>query len=673
MSISTRLNCSFLTVAFITLVVGVVGVLSLRHTMADLQDVGQVRLPGVQHLLVVRSQLAVLEMSLRTLLIPGLSPEEHDYEMERVAGAREKYRKSWDIYAPLPKTEEEAKNWAELQSVWQKYIEANNAFMAMIKAMDDSQITDPIGFKFMVQTFQADHERVRLQVHELLYDQDQFDGGDDHTVCRLGKWLATTNSANPEVKAAVDVLREPHRKYHAAVAQIKQLTQQDKKAEAIRILRDEFEPNCNAATLALQRMTKESERVGDLWHQAQQQQLHACNEVGKQARALLDQLVDINTNSAEESYQAGHQAATLGTIISLSVLAGGVVLAIVLGVYSSRSLTRPIRGMVDRLKDIAEGEGDLTQRVDESRKDELGELGRWFNTFVKKIHDTVAQVASAVHEVAGAATEIAASSEQMSRNLEEQKAQTGQVSSAVEEMSCSVVEVARRSTEAAGNAESAGKQATDGGEVVRQTIDGMNAIAAVVRESATTVDELGKRGEQIGQIIEVINDIADQTNLLALNAAIEAARAGEHGRGFAVVADEVRKLAERTTQATEEVAASIQAIQGETASAVQKMNEGNSKVTTGVELAEQAGQALGSIVDGARNVASMIQSIAAAAEEQSAAAEQISRSIEQINHTSAQSAEGAGQSATAATQLSAMSERLRVLVGGFKLQGSARG
>ncbi|HCD31133.1 MAG TPA: hypothetical protein DER01_01920 [Phycisphaerales bacterium] len=190
----------------------------------------------------------------------------------------------------------------------------------------------------------------------------------------------------------------------------------------------------------------------------------------------------------------------------------------------------------------------------------------------------------------------------------------------------------------------------------------------MVNRAGEAIDGLGVRGEEIGQIIGVINDIADQTNLLALNAAIEAARAGEHGRGFAVVADEVRKLAERTMQATKEVTKSITAIQSETSHAVEQMGEGTQRVNQGVTHAEKAGNALEAIVNGSKLVSTMIQSIAAASDQQSTATQEISRSIDTINSVTRHSAEGAQQAASAAVQLSDKSERLRHLVGQFKLR-----
>ncbi|TVQ30798.1 MAG: methyl-accepting chemotaxis protein [Phycisphaeraceae bacterium] len=380
---------------------------------------------------------------------------------------------------------------------------------------------------------------------------------------------------------------------------------------------------------------------------------------------------DIQSGLAKEAHDdvAMVAAAVSGAqmmIIFITLFA--IVFGVVTAIMIARGVIKPIRAITERLQDIVEGEGDLTQRVDEDRPDELGVLGKWFNVFVARIQDLILEVAGSANEVASAATEIAASSEEISSGMQQQQSQTAQVASAVEEMAASVTEVAQKATEASQKSDEAGKLATDGGDVVRQTVEGMQAISEQVNESAVAVGELGKRGEQIGEIIGVINDIADQTNLLALNAAIEAARAGEHGRGFAVVADEVRKLAERTQKATEEVADSIKAIQTDTTRAVERMQTGRERVGEGVTLAEQAGESLRSIVAGSREVAAMIQSIAAGAEEQSAASTQVSRSVEAINAVTSESAEGVRQASAAATQLSTKAEQLQALVGRFKLE-----
>jgi methyl-accepting chemotaxis protein len=360
------------------------------------------------------------------------------------------------------------------------------------------------------------------------------------------------------------------------------------------------------------------------------------------------------------------QSATVKTYVLLAILvAAGVMFLPAL--WFARGLVQPIRIVIDSIKDIAEGEGDLTRRVDQSRPDEMGELGHWFNAFVAKIQGIMLDISASTREVASAATQIAASAEEMATGLTRQEEQTAQVASAVEEMSASVQEVARKAKSASGAADASKADSNSGTRVVEETVAEMKAIAAEVNGSAKTVSTLGRKSEEIGRIIGVINDIADQTNLLALNAAIESARAGEHGRGFAVVADEVRKLAERTTGATKEVTSSIKSIQAETERAVVQIEAGAGRVGKGVELAGSAGQALGRIAGSSSGLSDMVQAIAAAADQQAAASTEISRHVEGINCVTRESSQGAHQAARGATLLSQQAERLQSIVQRFKV------
>jgi len=334
-------------------------------------------------------------------------------------------------------------------------------------------------------------------------------------------------------------------------------------------------------------------------------------------------------------------------------------------VMMRRLLGNPLAQVVEIMK--VAGEGDLSQRLDLHRTDEMGTLATWFNTLLNNLSEMVSEVRGASQAVASASTEIAASADEMASGLQEQETQTQQVAAAVEELSQSVSEVAAKSADATQSSEESQHLAEEGGSVVRSTVEEMQGIATEVNASAQTINALGVQSEKIGEIIAVINDIADQTNLLALNAAIEAARAGEHGRGFAVVADEVRKLAERTTKATEEVSSSIRGIQSETISAVTQIEAGSERVGKGVDLANQAGSSLETIVTGCQSVQSMVQDIAAAANEQSSASDEIARAIETISTVTRQSSEGAGQASQAAGDLAHQAEQLMSLVGKFKV------
>lgn len=344
-----------------------------------------------------------------------------------------------------------------------------------------------------------------------------------------------------------------------------------------------------------------------------------------------------------------------------------IMIAIACALLITRSITVPLGSMRSIIQDIAQGEGDLTKRLDASSKDELGETSQWFNVFVDKLHGIISQVAQTTHQVAAASSQLHATAKQMAEGSEEIVAQAGTVATAGEEMSATSGDIAQNCQFAAEGSQHASAAAVSGAQVVDETIAVMNSISERVRNSAQAVESLGSRSDQIGEIVGTIEDIADQTNLLALNAAIEAARAGEQGRGFAVVADEVRALAERTTKATREISEMIKAIQQETKGAVVAMEEGVSEVAKGSEKAANSGKALEQILEQINSVTAQIAQVATAAEEQTATTSEISNNMQQITGIVSHSARGAQETAIAANQLSGLSEDLRKIVSQFKL------
>ncbi len=390
----------------------------------------------------------------------------------------------------------------------------------------------------------------------------------------------------------------------------------------------------------------------------------------KTITAKINAMKELEDQMAAE---LGNKASSLagearnGLIFSSLIAGCAALAALVFTFVFVTGITAPLKTMVGMLRDITEGEGDLTKRLDADRGDEIGDVCRWFNRFVDNMHTIISQVSGTTRQVTASAAQLHSTAEQIATAAEEVACQSTTVATASEEMSATSNDISQNCSLAAEVSNRASDNARGGALVVQETLEGMHNIADKVRESAHTVENLGARSDQIGAIVGTIEDIADQTNLLALNAAIEAARAGEQGRGFAVVADEVRALAERTTRATKEIGSMIKGIQQETSGAVSSMENGVKEVERGMDSSRKSGEALQQILDAINDVTLQVHQIATAAEEQTAVTGEISSNINQITDVVQQTAKGAHETAKEASLLTGLAGELEQLVGRFKL------
>ncbi len=326
-----------------------------------------------------------------------------------------------------------------------------------------------------------------------------------------------------------------------------------------------------------------------------------------------------------------------------------------------------VRGISDRIQNIAEGDGDLTIRVPVTTKDELGELSAHVNVFMEKLQRIIASVLQNTNEVSKAAESLLSVSSSSQKAADEQCHAITMVVTAVNELTMAIQEVARNTSSTAQNTKDATEITELGQERIRLAVEHVKGLASRIHETAEFMSKLEGEAKNVTSVIDVIRGVAEQTNLLALNAAIEAARAGEQGRGFAVVADEVRTLASRTQQSTGDIQGMLSQLQSGVQHAVTAM--GNSEILTNdaVTSASDAGNSLAGINSAVREIADMTTQIATAAEEQSSVTSEIDRNLVQINSLAMNTAEGASKTAQESQRLNQLSIQLRQLVGQFKV------
>lgn len=331
------------------------------------------------------------------------------------------------------------------------------------------------------------------------------------------------------------------------------------------------------------------------------------------------------------------------------------------------SITAPLKEAITAMKDIAQGEGDLTQKLPTKGKDEVAELAQAFNLFVLKIRDMVAQLQPIGQSLDKDAIGLLTAVEESNSSVEHLHQQTSSVATAINQMLSTTQEMATSTNQAADAANSVKHQAQQSMSMMDSTLDNVQHLADELQHAQQLTHALGQSSLQIGSILDVIRAIAEQTNLLALNAAIEAARAGAHGRGFAVVADEVRALATRTQDSTNEIQNIIKDIQSGV-NLVVASNEQNQHQSQQVQTqAKDVSDSLADILNLIAHISDMNTQLASATEEQSIVTEEINRNICTITELTEVSVKANESNHSAAISLQSISKDCSQTLGQFKV------
>lgn len=333
-----------------------------------------------------------------------------------------------------------------------------------------------------------------------------------------------------------------------------------------------------------------------------------------------------------------------------------------------RKMLSPVNYTMRVLKDLANGNGDLTARLEIRSTDEIGEMSKSLNHFLDHMHSLVSKIHGYSVSIEEKSALTANSAKTSDEGIGQQQEQLSQAASAVHEMSASSTEVASTANDAAKAATKTSKEITQGQNTVNSTVDSIHNLSSKIETASDEIQNLAEQSDNIGQILVTIQGIAEQTNLLALNAAIEAARAGEQGRGFAVVADEVRMLAQRTQQSTGEIQTLIDNLVSGTGRVVDIMSSSTEQAEDSVNKVNKTSEVLTSIISHIQSINDMNQQISTAATEQNNVSDSISKNVISIDEFSKEIGKQSTSNTHYASELNDLANELRGIVSQFKLK-----
>jgi methyl-accepting chemotaxis protein len=355
--------------------------------------------------------------------------------------------------------------------------------------------------------------------------------------------------------------------------------------------------------------------------------------------------------------------------LKIVFIAVGLSIPVFLFIYLfiTKFVTRPLEHMTKGLRDIAQGEGDLTRRLEVGKMDEIGQASLVFNQMMDKFRDLISHVGESASHVSAASKQLSVSAEQIAASSAQQSEKSAATAAAVEEMVASVSSVAQSTDHVRRQSVNSLERTREGNESLSALVGEIDLVENAVKDIAGSVNEFVRSTNAITAMTRQVKDIAEQTNLLALNAAIEAARAGEQGRGFAVVADEVRKLAEKSAQSASEIDGVTQLLTQQSSNVETAIDKGLKHLHSSQDALETVAVVLSEASSSVTEVSRELNSIAAATEEQRAASSEVAANVESIAAMAEDNVRANEQAVAAARNLENLAVGLQDLVGRFKV------
>jgi len=400
LSLGKKLILSFAGVGAVTLILGGLAFWGTASLNDSINEISSVRLPAVQTVLDLKSEARHIRGTMRTLGIPGLDLEMRQRQYKNLATSKETYETAWKIYEPLTKTKDEAQMWKQFVPAWEVWLKDNTKLLDTFKQLDNLGLSNPMEVKMQIEKFSKDHYFLAYNVLQLLHSGEKFSGGEDHTLCNMGKWLGTFHSNSPKISNLLKQIEVPHHNFHQTVKRIKQLVEQGKVSEAQNIFNKELKSMISQTLGLLNEIVEVSQEATLLAQQAQDQLLGSNTESQRSAATLLENLAQINTKESERVTSSANSTATFLKVLMIFAALISFALSLILGVIIGKGISTPM------LK-ISEQIGEASNQVASASE----------------------QLSSASQQLSEASNEQASSIEETSASLEEL---TGMVNNNVE-------------------------------------------------------------------------------------------------------------------------------------------------------------------------------------------------------------------------------------------------
>lgn len=631
LKISTKLITAFVLVSLIAGIIGVIG-------YTNVNTLGNQDIPSIDTIHVIKEEMTEISSLSNTLLSPKLTLENKTDLYNEIENYNTLLNNSIATYDGMKKSDAEETLWQEAKILILQWQEGQNDFINISKSITEKGIDDPAEVRYQIGLKQRDHLSWIYTLTENIRGGVQFTGQLDGSQCALGLWLESYESRNETFNEYMIEIEENHLKVHNSGSDINDILSKNSSTkidDAYTIFDRETNVAMDAVLATLVAMDDIAKVSDDLFIEMVNMSLEVNQPDFTSAAGKIDEAIAKVTSESKSSVTSSSLMILIFSII-------GVVISILLGLFMSRIITKPIKEVVEIANEVASGNLDV--RVSVKSEDETGQLSRAFSIMTSKVNDVMVSINAASSQVAAGSRQVSDSSMSLSQGATEQ-------ASSIQELTASIEEISSQTRQNATNAIDA-KEMTGVAREYAET--GNNEMTGMLQ----AMSEINDSSKSISKIIKVIDDIAFQTNILALNAAVEAARAGQHGKGFAVVAEEVRNLAARSAAAAKETTDMIET--------------SIHKVEGGTKIANDTAEALNKIVDSISNVSELVSEIASASDEQAQGVEQINQGINQISDVVQTTSATAEETAAASEELSSQAELLKEQVATFKLSNQPK-